>query len=58
MNPEGIELTEDLKEFKKALFLDEQLKSWTNDQINSKVTDDRTGLGADPILVMANNNIL
>lgn len=58
LNPEGIELTEDLKEFKKALFLDDQLKNWTNNQINSKVTDDRTGLGADPILVMANNNIL
>ncbi|MGM9532888.1 hypothetical protein [Intestinibacter sp.] len=58
LNPEGIELTEDLKEFKKALFLDEQLKNWTNGQINSKVTDDRTGLGADPILAMANNNIL
>ena len=24
LNPEGVELTEDLKEFKKALFLDEQ----------------------------------
>lgn len=58
LNPEGIELTEDLKEFKKALFLDEQLKNWTNGQINSKVTDNRTGLGADPILAMANNNIL
>ena len=58
LNPEGVELTEDLKEFKKALFLDEQLKNWTNDQINSKVTDSRTGLGADPILVMANNDTL